>query len=85
MTELWCPRTFVFDGVWLWWCLLDFLEDFFEVAPEALPESNSSINSKLLPFSSRSRPLEVYAPLVHVYVYVRVRLCKTIVQCRYPH
>ena len=38
----------VVEGVRLWWpwlCLLDFFEDFLEVAPEALPEVVPSLSS----------------------------------------
>ena len=44
----WCPRLLPLEGVrlwWPWWCLLDFFDDFLEVAPEALPEVIPSFSS----------------------------------------
>ena len=44
----WWPRALPLEGVrlwWPWWCLLDFFEDFLEVAPEALPEVIPSFSS----------------------------------------
>lgn len=44
----WWPRALPLEGVrlwWPWWCLLDFFEDFLEVAPEALPEVIPSLSS----------------------------------------